>query len=340
MKILFNSHTPFMLAHGGAQIQIEQTKAALEKIGVEVDFLRWWDGSQKADIIHFFGRPTATEIHFAHQKGIKYVMLHLLTGLGSRGPLVRKFQKMVTRTGMKFLPPLSAAYRWDTYAAVDACIANTAWEKYLTEDVFGAAPEKIHIVGNGVENVFLSSEQVPRGKWLVCSGTITERKKILELAEAAVKAGTPVWIIGKGYSDSDPYTQRFLTFARQHPEIVRYEGPVNDRKKLSGIYREARGFVLLSTMETRSLSSEEAAACECPLLLSDLPWARDVFGEGAAYCPPNGSLDEIAQKLRGFYDAAPNRPIPAKPKSWIEVAHQFRAVYEQVMKTPIASAAK
>ena len=39
-------------------------------------------------------------------------------------------------------------------------------------------------------------------------------------------------------------------------------------------YREARGFVLLSAMESLSLSALEAAACECPLFLSDLPWAR------------------------------------------------------------------
>ena len=32
MKILLHCHVPFLLAHGGAQIQIEQTKAALEKI--------------------------------------------------------------------------------------------------------------------------------------------------------------------------------------------------------------------------------------------------------------------------------------------------------------------
>lgn len=28
MKVLLHSHTPFMLAHGGGQIQIEQTKLA------------------------------------------------------------------------------------------------------------------------------------------------------------------------------------------------------------------------------------------------------------------------------------------------------------------------
>jgi len=87
---------------------------------------------------------------------------------------------------------------------------------------------------------------------------------VLELAQAAVEAKAPVWIIGKAYSDEEAYAKSFFALAKQHPEYVRYEGPIGDRAKLAAIYRAARGFALLSTMETRSLSAEEAAACECP----------------------------------------------------------------------------
>ena len=46
MKVLFDHPNPFLLAHGGFQTQIVQTKVALERIGVEVDWLRWWDDEQ------------------------------------------------------------------------------------------------------------------------------------------------------------------------------------------------------------------------------------------------------------------------------------------------------
>src|SRR6185312_16771329 len=133
---------------------------------------------------------------------------------------------------------------------------------------------------------------------------ITERKRVLELAQAAALAKTPVWILGKPYAESDPYARRFLAFARQNPQTVRYEGAISDRTQLARIYREARGFVLLSTMETLSLSSSEAAACECPLLLSDLPWARTTYKEHALYCPIT-SISRTAACLRQFYDLAP-----------------------------------
>jgi hypothetical protein len=84
-------------------------------------------------------------------------------------------------------------------------------------------------------------------------------------------------------------------------------------------------------METRSLSAEEAVACECPVLLSDLPWAHGTFAEGAQFCPVTNSIPSIARHLRRFYDAAPNLPCPPKPATWSGVARQFLAVYEKVL---------
>jgi len=46
MKILIDHQLPFLLAHGGLQIQIEQTKSAMEEAGLEVEYLRWWDDTQ------------------------------------------------------------------------------------------------------------------------------------------------------------------------------------------------------------------------------------------------------------------------------------------------------
>jgi glycosyltransferase involved in cell wall biosynthesis len=198
--------------------------------------------------------------------------------------------------------------------------------------MFGAPKEKVHVVANGVEEVFLHSQPASRGQWLISTATITERKRVLELAEAAVAAKTPLWIIGKPYVDSDPYAQRFLAVARQNPQIIRYEGAISDRAQLARIYREARGFVLLSTMESLSLSALEAAACECPLLLSDLPWARTTFKEDASYCAIT-SIPQTAACLRNFYDSAPRQKLPPKPPTWIEIAAQLKVVYERVLSS-------
>lgn len=198
--------------------------------------------------------------------------------------------------------------------------------------LYGAPPGKVHVVPNGVEDIFFQSQKAVRGQWLVCTATITERKRVLELAEAAVTAKTPLWIIGKPYSDADSYAARVLALARLNPGLIRYEGAIADRTQLARIYREARGFVLISAIESLSLSALEAAACECPLLLSDLPWAKTTFGDNARYCPV-GSPSQTAAFLRKFYDDAPALGIPPKPQRWVDVAAQLKTIYESLFIT-------
>ena len=86
MKIVFDRHVPAMLAHGGVQTQIDQTRLALQGIGIQADFMRWWDSAQTADVIHFVGRMPVDQMQFARQKGIKVVMAELLTAAGSHTP--------------------------------------------------------------------------------------------------------------------------------------------------------------------------------------------------------------------------------------------------------------
>lgn len=333
MKVLFDHPDPFSLAHGGFQIQIEQTQLAVKGAGVEVEFLQWWNARQKADIIHYFGRPRAAYIELAHAKGCKVVIEELLTGPGSRSPRQLALQRLSIALFRRCLSStFTARLAWDTYRVADACLANTAWEAHLMSYLFAAPKERVHVLPNGVEQIFLTAPAAPaRGPWLVCAATITERKRILELAQAAIRAQTPVLIVGQPYSDSDPYAQRCYALARQQPRFVRLESvPFGERAKLAEILCAARGFVLISAMETRSLAAEEAAACRCPLLLSDLPWARSVFGTMASYCPL-ADVAATARCLREFYDKAPTHPIPEKPKSWAEVGLQLKGIYQSVL---------
>jgi len=332
MKVLIDHQLPFLLAHGGLQTQIEQTKAALETAGLEVEYLRWWDDSQKGDIIHFFGRPNPSHIDFAHAKGIKYVMSELLTGQGSRTRAKLKIQAGIEHILTKCIPATFLAnFRWDAYKKADAFVVLTEWEAEVTRILFKPDSSKLHVVPNGVEREFFRKggpPRTPNGE-LVCTATITERKRVLELAEAAVVAKVPLRIIGTPYGKEDPYFVRFLGVAERSSEFVHYSGGINGRDDLARVYKSARGFVLLSTMESLSLSALEAAASGCPLLLSDLPWARCTFGRSVTYCPI-GDTVSTARVLRGFYDEAPSLPIPDEPCTWKDVADRLVAIYQGI----------
>lgn len=333
MRVLLYCHVPSAIAPGGLHVQITQTKLALQRLGVDVDFLRWYDGSQQGDVLHFFGRITPELIQLARNKGMKIVMSELLTEQGSRSPGQLRRQRLMIRAIQMLLRRRATEFSWSSYQMVDACIALTKWEAHLMNYVFGAPQSRVQVVPNGVEDVFLQSRPATRDKWLVCTATITERKRVLELAEAAVRAKTPVWIIGQAYADSDPYAVRFRELAGRHPDFIRFEGPIRERERLAEAYRQSRGFVLLSAMESLSLSALEAAACECPLLLSDLPWARTVFGGSVSYCPVTNDASRTAVVLKNFYDAAPVLKSPAKPLPWVEVARQLQAIYAGLLNT-------
>ena len=114
MKILFEHPVPAGLAHGGMQTQIDQTKAALETLGVEVEYLRWWDEGQSGDVIHFFGRMSPELILFAQRKGIRVVLSVLLAAQGARPGWKLWLQRQTIRLMRAALPAgLTAAYRWD-----------------------------------------------------------------------------------------------------------------------------------------------------------------------------------------------------------------------------------
>jgi glycosyltransferase involved in cell wall biosynthesis len=308
----------------------------LERRGIEVDHLRWWDEKQTGQIIHYFGRPAGGYIDFAHAKGIKVVVAELLTGMGSRSAGARLAQKSLMRTSQTMLPQsFQSKLAWDAYQKADAFVALTGWEADLMRSMFDAAPEKIHVIPNGVEEIFFQSSadenQKPEAGYLVCTAAIHPRKRVVELAQAAARSKVPVWIIGKPYSESDPYYLDFLKVQKANPDFVRYEGSISDRARLAKIYRQARGFVLLSTMESLSLSALEAAASKCPLLLTDLPWAKSVFGEDGVYA--NGSLppENLSPILRDFFERAPSLKSSFKPLNWDEVAERFQALYVRLL---------
>ena len=332
MKVLFNHNHPFRFVDGGTQAQIEQTRLALLSLGVEVEWLRWWDRNQGGDIVHQFGRPTASFLMEAQRSGFRVVITDLLGATGARP----RWQLAAMRLVACLIRRARAERRFDrldwggVMIRADAVILTTEWEAKLTREIFGVAPEKVHVVSSAVEDVYLNSQPRQRGPWLVSTGTNHAIKRMVELAEAAIVAQTPLWVIGRPHGNGDAYSDRFMKLASAHPEEIRYEGFVAQERLLQA-YREARGFVLLSQYETMSLAALEAAACQCPLLLSDMPWARTTVGDHASYCPPGASTSTTARILRSFYDSAPSLPLPPRPISWAEVARQLKGIYESLL---------
>jgi glycosyltransferase involved in cell wall biosynthesis len=332
MKIAFDCHVPFCFAHGGVQIQVEQTMAALKKHGVEISPLPWWDDSISPDLIHFFGKPTLSYARLVKQKRIKLVVADLLTSQGSRAVWQRLPFSIICFFDRLVGGKLRQKLGWSVYDLADACICLTPWEASLVRNMYGARQARIEIVPNGVEKVFLKDRgNLVRGDHLVTTVTITPRKRVVEMVRAAALARVKLRVIGKPYHPQDPYYLLFLQALKESQAWVEYIGAIEDRAQLAREYQKAAGFVLLSAMESQSLSALEAAAAGCPLLLSDLPWAHSSFGNGASYAPL-ASDEKTAAFLRSFVERIAYVPKAEKVPSWDEVAERLFGIYRALIK--------
>jgi hypothetical protein len=158
-------------------------------------------------------------LRMAQQKGMKVVLTDLLGGQVARSATRVSLQRLVMRAMVKTLPEsLTEGFNWKSYCVADACVALRLWEAHLLSCLFRTSRQQIHVIPNGVENIFLQSQPVPRGRWLVCTAAIVGYKRLLETARAAIKAQTPFLVIGKPYEKADPYFLRFVELAKSCPQ--------------------------------------------------------------------------------------------------------------------------
>ena len=333
MKVLLDGALPFSFAHGGVQIQIEQTKLALEKIGVEVEWLRWWDGAQHGEVIHHFGPARPGYLLLARAKGITTVMTTLFTETCNRTETRLRWQGRIVNSllGLPFGEGIKDRLGWRAFSLADCNVVGIEAERRVLELVYRVPRGRTALVPLGLSRRFLDAGAGPRtGSHLICVGTITGRKNCVSLARLARRVEVPILFVGMPYSESDPYWREFSAliddkFVRLHPHV-------SDEAEMIALLHAARGAAIMSRYENWCLAAHEAAACGLPLLLPDLPWSRERFGDGARYFAGESGAD--AEILRRFHADCPQLQAPATPlMDWDEVAIRLRGVYADALKT-------
>lgn len=331
MKVLFYHSLPFALAHGGFQTQIEQTKAALEGHGVSVEYTRWWDDCQKADLIHCFNAPSVAFLKMAREKGIPVVVTHLFTATCNRSPLKLKVQGALTRSLMA-LPGwgmIKNQLNWQSFQQADRMIVGLEAERKVLRTVFGLPEKKITTVPLGLHPDFLNAAKPSRTEsYLITTGTITDRKRSIELARMARQTQVPVLFVGKPYHPNDAYWKEFAPLIDNR--YVFNRGHVDSRTEMISLLQSSRGFVIYSRFENWCLSAHEAVASGLPVLVPDQPWSRECFGAEASYLRAATSEKNLA-RLCSFYEKCPGLAAPKiKLYSWEEVGSRLKFCYESL----------
>jgi len=333
VKVLIDSPTPVLLAHGGAQIQIEQTKAGLEALGVEVEFLRWWDKDQRGDLIHYFGTASNSYQALAQSVGLPVVMTNLFAEPCNRSKSRLRWQGRLIEVvlGIPVGRQVKNQLIWSTYRNATHNIVGLECEKFVLENAFLVPPERVSLVPLGLSENYLKAGSGHRDTGhLICTGTITRRKNSVELARLARAAGVPIRFVGRPYHPADDYWRQFQSLV--DGQFVQHAPHTDSELEMVRHLQSARGFVLMSQFENWCLSAHEAVACGLPVLVQDQTWSRERFGNQAHYFETIGFSEENVRRLKRFYAEAPGLAAPTiKLDSWTEVAAQIKTIYEKVL---------
>jgi glycosyltransferase involved in cell wall biosynthesis len=229
--------------------------------------------------------------------------------------------------------------RRDMLNASDAVIALSHREARDLRAFFGVDDSAIHVVGNGTDERFFtasSDEFVARYRLdqvVLHVGSLEPIKNQLRLIEALDDATVPLVLIGPRQAREPAYADQVVRRLERAPRASWLGEVPYDSTLIASAFAAAKVLALPSLTEGQPLVALQAAAAGANLVLSDLPYLRDTFGDGAWYCNPRSPasirravLDAYAAPRGARYTSAPGWLL-----TWTDVAYRLRDIYTDVL---------
>lgn len=197
---------------------------------------------------------------------------------------------------------------------------------------------KATIIPNGVDSArFASADPGPwrarLGRYVLTVGGIEPRKGSIELLEAAAVLDEPVELViagGETLFDYRAYRARWEQRANDlgiAPVVV---GPV-DHAELPGLVAGAEVFAFPSVKEGFGLAPMEALAAGVPLVVSDLPVFREIFGAAATYATGATALAAALQAAIGDTSRTELGRRTAASYTWPAAAEAHLELYSHLL---------
>jgi len=189
-------------------------------------------------------------------------------------------------------------------------------------------------VPNAIDKHFFSDEVNANEEFknhVLCVGRIEGRKNQLNLIKALVNTEFNLTIIGKP-------SPNHLAYFEECKRVVSQAGNVRiiehlDHSELASIYKAAKVHVLPSWFETTGLSSLEAVAMDCNIVVTKKGDTFEYFEDMAYYCEPD-NIDSIRSAVKEAF----NNPVNIKLKErvlteyiWERAAQETLEAYKFVL---------
>ncbi|MFZ3153180.1 glycosyltransferase family 4 protein [Pseudomonas sp.] len=327
MKVLFQSRVTLFSSPGGDTTQILKTAEYLRNLGVVVDVTTDLEPDVSAyDVVHVFNLRNPQEIYLQIKNAKSYgkpVALSTIWGeyveydRYARGGIYGVLSNILGNYSIEYCKVAARAvlngefhkgtikllmtgyHRLQLQACsmVDVYLPNSESEMRRVEQDMNLNGVEYVSVPNAVDvNVFnYDSVSIPE-KYMAFEGCLLSAARIegrkcqLQLIRAMEGLPYKLVIVGKSGPNAQGYYQQCLAEAPENVHFIDYL----PHEELPALYKVAKAHALVSWMETPGLSSLEAAAMRCNLLITEKGDTRDYFGSYARYCDPS-SLQSIRQ---------------------------------------------
>lgn len=356
IKVAMIVRSTLYKVRGGDTVQVVETAKHLREIGVEVD-IKLTDEKiiyQQYDLLHFFNiiRPADiiyhikksekpfvlspilldyTEFDKHHRKGLSGRLFHFLP----TGKI--EYIKTVSRWILGRDRLMSVSYLWKGQNKCMQQILNQTpvlLPNSMSE--YNRLLQRFHFTGNcmpvvnGIDCKFYQNDPlVEKDPCLViCVGRIEGNKNQLNLIKALNNTLYKLWIIGAPAPNQLGYYQECRNTAAEN---IIFMGPVT-QQRLKECYQQAKVHALPSWFETTGLSSLEAGAMGCQLVITDKGDPRDYFKNHAFYCDPS-SPESILEAVTKAVEKSSSIELQQKilnNYTWHQAALQTRAAYQKL----------
>lgn len=315
---------PRVMGGGGLEVQVDSTRAALERRGHRVRELHALGPDDVFDVLHAFHSEPLLDGLLPHWKRNRTPLI--VSPVLPIGP--GRERRLLWLSARAPGPISTARMRRRVLARADAIVALTEFERAVLRDVFAAPVSRISVIGNGVEPVEIvvdlpSAWQLPDRPYMLMVGNVSRRKRQADVLR--VSGQHPVVVVGGLLDENGPEFGRLVAASGS-----RWLGSVGDPAQVRALQARAGALVLLSDAEALSLSVLESLSAGTPVIVSDLPSHREL---AQAY-PGWVWLVERAQQVGSAFEhilAAPPRAAPPAIPDWDVIASRLEALYVDVL---------
>jgi glycosyltransferase involved in cell wall biosynthesis len=194
---------------------------------------------------------------------------------------------------------------------------------------------QVTVCGCGVDSSWFDIQRrVSEPPYLLCVGTVEERKDLITVVRALVQLPS-VRLVSAGPHTGYAARVRAAAEAAGVGERLTLHGFVDDAR-LRALYSGAVALIFPSRYEGFGLPALQALAAGIPVIASDLPVLREVLGDWALFAPP-GDAHVFAECARSIMEGGASVEAQtrggrahAKRMQWPQVADRMVQLYRSV----------